>query len=121
MKSTYSEEYYRRNWERFMKKVPSEHYINLEANLNHAIEIYSELPAEAIEMIKRIEAKKLSDRCTDILTRDMEMIKKLKNKEVSLGYTTQTQEIHAEHDLVTRFEFNCLQLADFKKKYGITQ
>lgn len=119
MKSTFSEQYYRMNWEKFIKPIPGEHYINLEYDLKHALEIYVGLPTEAIEILKKIEAKKIVDKCTEQLKKNMEVVKKLKAGKTSLGYTTQTQEIHAAHELVTRFEFNCLQLADFKKKYGI--
>lgn len=120
MRSTFSEEYYRMNWEKFIQEVPGEHYINLEAELEHTLEIYKELPAEAIEILKKIEAKKIVDKAIELCKKEMATVKALEAGEASLGYTTQTQEIQARGKLVRRFEFNCFQLAEFKKKYGIS-
>ena len=119
MKTLFSEDYYRSNWERFIKEVHGEHYINLEAELERSLEIFKELPAEAIEMLKKIEAKKIVDKATTLAKKEMTIVKALESGEATLGYTTQIQEIHARAELRQRFEFNCLQLADFRKKYGI--
>lgn len=117
MKSLFSEEYYRTNWDRFIKKVPGADYVNLEAELEHAMEVFSGLPTEALEMLKKIEAEKIAEKCRSLVLKEMATIKSLENGEASLGYTTQGQEIKARGNLRTRFEFNCLQLKVFKEKY----
>ena len=47
----------------------------------------------------------------------MREVRAVREGRASLGYTTHLQEIRARYEFEARFEFNCLQLADFKKKY----
>ena len=117
MTAQYSEAYYRKYWNEFLKKVPGNDYINLEQELAHEMEIFSELPDEALTILKSIKAREIAEKCQERLTERMATVKAIENGEANLGYTTQGQEIKARGELVRRFEFNCLQLADFKKKY----
>ena len=117
MKAQHSEEYFRKYWSELIKKVPGKHYINLEEELADALKIFADLPSEAITILTKAEAERIAAKCTALVKEDMELIKDLEAGKVSLGYTTQSQEVHARHALRERFEFNCLQLADFKKKY----
>ena len=121
MKAQYSEEYYRNNWERFMKKVPGKHYINLEEELEKRMEIYEGLglPTAMILILRKGEAQKVADAAKALVKEELEVVKGLENGTASLGYTTQIQEIKARGEYRTRFEFNCLQYADFKKKYEV--
>ena len=120
MKAQYSEEFYRKHWDKFIKAVPGNHYINLEAELEHAMETFAGIPTEALEVLKKVEAEKIANKCKALVLNEMATIKALENGEASLGYTTRGQEIKARGDLRTRFEFNCLQLKVFKEKYGIS-
>lgn len=121
MKATFSEEHYRRNWDRFLEKVPGEHYINLEEALEREMTVYkgAELTEEAIQVIAKLEAQKLADKCLALVMKEMKTVKDLRAGRASLGYTTERQEYKARAELVERFEFNCLQLRDFKAKYGL--
>lgn len=121
MKAQYSEEYYRKNWERFMRPVPGNHYINLEAELERRMQVYEGigLPEAMMSILRKGEAQKVADACKALVTKELELVKGLENGTASLGYTTQGQEIKARGELRTRFEFNCLQYADFKKKYEV--
>ena len=47
------------------------------------------------------------------------MIQDIKAGRASLGYTTASQEVRAQHDLNEGFEFSCYMLAEFKRKYNI--
>lgn len=117
MRSHYSEEHYRQNWERLIKKSNNPNYINLEAELADRMSIYKGIPSEALETIRHIEAEKIAETCKVLVMKQMETVKELESGKASLGYTTKFQEVQAMHEIVERFEFNCLQLADFKKKY----
>lgn len=117
MKTLYSESYYRQNWGRFIKVVSGKHYRNLEAELQHQMSIYKELPQEAINLLVKIEAQKIANSCETLVLEEKQTLKDLEDGKASLGYTTRNQEIQAKSELHQRFEFNCLQLADFKKKY----
>jgi hypothetical protein len=117
MKARLSEEYYRKNWDRFIKGSSSQDYMNLEKDLIAKMSIFQELPEKAIEILTKIKAQEIVDETTKRLYEKMAVIKQIETGNASLGYTTQLQETQARQELVTRFEFNCLQLADFKKKY----
>lgn len=121
MKALFSESYYYTYWEKMLEKIPDQNYINLEAELSTAMQCYKEanLPTEALLKIQPIEAQKIADKCKALVMRELKTIKELEAGTASLGYTTQRQEIQARGELRKRFEFNCLQLRDFKVKYGI--
>lgn len=117
MKARFSEEYYRTNWDRFIKETNDGDYINLEHKLQYRMSIYKDLPTDALEKIEKIEAQKIVDDFTGELKKRMKMINDLESGKSSLGYTTKIQEVHEMGRIRQRFEFNCIQLADFKKKY----
>lgn len=119
MKALFSREYYAKNWDRFIRPVPGENYINLSEELSRAMKIYegAELNGQALWIIERIEARKIIDRAEALVRRQMAVLQRLEAGESSLGYTTQAQEIHARGELRTRFEFNCYQLSLFREKY----
>ena len=122
-KALFTENYYRENWSRFIEKVPGEQYRNLEKELQARMAWMSHIPdgtkmdVTALETIKRIEAKKIADSCEALCRKNMQTLKDLEMGKASLGYTTHRQEHEARFNFRTRFEFNCLQLADFRKKY----
>lgn len=118
MKPMFSEEYYRKNWDRFIKKVPGSDYINLEEELNHKMSIFKDLPEEAQKLLVPIKAQEVIEEATKLVYKEMATIKDLEAGKSSFGYTTQGQENQARYELRTRFDFNCLQLADFKKRYS---
>lgn len=119
MKATFSEEYYRQFWNKFLEEVPGVHYRNLEAELERAMRVYHEagLPEEAIVIIRKMEAQKIADSCRALVLEEMDVVKRINAGEASFGMTTERQETEARFEYITRFEFNCLQLADFRKKY----
>lgn len=127
MKTIQSEDYYKAHWNEYMKPVPGNHYMNLENDLNQQIETYEAamiaIPEEqrkkALEVIKRQKATMIATETCARLKETMAMIKNIKAGKASLGYTTWNQERAALRDLVLRFEFNCLQLREFKIKYGV--
>lgn len=121
MKPLFSEEYYRQYWERFMEPTIGEHYMNLDAELEKEMCVYSDigLPNEAIMKIKKMKAEEIAKRCYDVIIEDKPIVQKIIDKTVSFGYTTQRQESNAQYRFRTRFDFNCLQLRDFKTKYGL--
>lgn len=120
-RTLYSEEYYRKYWDSFMKKVPGDTYINMEADLKLLMRAYdgADIPEEALKVIKSMEAQKVLKYAKDIILKQRDMITKLLSGEASLGMISKSQEIHRIHEIRTRFEFNCLQMADFKRKYNL--
>ena len=121
MKASHSEKFYRENWEHFIKNTSNVNYINLEQDLKEALKPYKdlEIPKESFDIITKVEAEKIYKKAVDFCKNEMIVVKKLNTNNCSLGYTTDVQEINNRYELITRFEFNCLQLADFKKKYNI--
>lgn len=117
MKAHHSEQYYRNNWSRFIKRVPGDDYMNLESELENEIKIFDD---ETKEMIKNIYAKRIYDKAISKLCERCAMIDNIENGVMSLGYTTKSQEVHEMHRIIQRFEFNCLQARDFKHKYEIS-
>lgn len=123
MKALFSEDYYRKNWDKFLVKVPGDDYRNLEAELERVMAQYNEsswVTDNVRAVIEKVEAKKIADSCTVLVYKEMALIKRLENETSSLGYTTKRQEIEARTEFRKRFEFNCLQLRDFKAKYGLS-
>ena len=114
MKAHYSEQYYRNNWDRFIKRVPGDDYMNLESELENEIKIFDE---ETKEMIKSIYANRIYENAISKLCERCAMIDDIEMGFASLGYTNKTQEVHEMHRIIQRFEFNCIQAKDFKKKY----
>lgn len=121
MKPLYSEEYYRKYWDRFLVPVHGGHYINLEGELQTAMDQYRELgmPEEAIPIVEKMEAEKIAAKCRTLVFEELEVLKRVLSGKSSFGMSTERQEIHARHEFRTRFDFNCLQLADFRKKHNL--
>ena len=121
MKSLFSEDYYMARWDEYLKPVPGEHYRNLEGSLQKALQSYKDagLPEEAMTVLEAVEAKRIADDCHTLVMRELKTLKQLEAGTTSLGYTTQLQEIHARAELRKRFDFNCLQLREFKKAHHI--
>lgn len=121
MKPLFSEEYYRNNWYKFIQRVPGENYIDLEGDLARVMRQYIEngMPKEALPIVERMEAEKLVERCLKLVKKEMVTVKQVESGNASFGMTTKLQEIQARADFRKRFEFNCLQLADFRKAHNI--
>lgn len=121
MKAVHSREYYQKNWDRFIQRVPGEHYINLEAELEREMRCYKEagLPESALATIEALEANKIAERADKLVRKEMATIKSVESGESGFGYTTERQEIEARAEFRTRFEFNCYQLSVFREKHGI--
>lgn len=121
MKSLFSEQYYKDHWDEFLKRVPGDDYINLEADLDRELAVLREagLTEEHIKMVEHIYAKPIADKCHTLVLKELKTLKAVMAGEAAWGYTTKRQDIEAEYRFRTRFDFNCLQLREFKKKYNI--
>ena len=119
MKSLFPAEYYKENYERFIKPSNDRHYVNLNENLNRKIETLRKngCPENAIPIVKKIEAEKLYNEWYKILKEDMKIVKEVREGKASFGFTTYRQEYEARAKFEKRFEFNCYQLAEFKKDH----
>ena len=114
MKAHYSEQYYKNNWDRFIKRVPGDDYMNLESELENEIKIFDD---ETKELIKGIYAQRIYDKAVSRLRERCAMIDNIENGFATLGYTNKTQEVHQMNRIIQRFEFNCIQAKYFKQKY----
>ena len=121
MKSIYSEDFYRTHWAEFLKPVLGEDYINLEGELETAMRVYraAKIDEAALSIITKAKAVELADRCKSLVMREMQTVKKLDSGAASFGMRTQWQEREQRKNFIQRFEFNCLQLADFRKTHGV--
>ena len=121
MKARYSEKYYRDNWDRFMNSSRMNFEKDLEHYMSGVSEGLAELPEEvaeqALSVIRKEYARKIIANAKDRLLEEQKMICRIERGESSLGYISKTQEIQEMAKLVMMFEFNCLQLRDFTKKY----
>ena len=119
MKPLFSEEYYVRNWDRFIAWVPGDNYIDLEKELEREMKTIREcgLSDSDICKVRRVFADKIAEKCKKIVMKEIETLKGIEAGRISFGYTTESQEIAARKEFRTRFDFNCLQLKYFKKKY----
>lgn len=121
MKAVLSAEYYESHKERFLEWVPGNDYINLDAELGKAMKPFESIGLEdyTIEVIRKMEAQKIAEKCLKLVTKEMQTVKGIEAGTVSFGYSTSRQEIEARSDFRKRFEFNCWQLADFRKRHGL--
>ena len=121
MKPLLSEQYYKDNWDEFLKPVPGDNYINLEGELERDIKVLREagLTEEQIKMVEHIYAKPIAAKCHILVMKELKTLKAVMAGEASWGYTTKRQNIEAEYRFRTRFEFNCLQLREFKKNHNL--
>lgn len=121
MKPLFSEQYYKNHWDEFLKPVPGDNYINLEADLGRELAVLKEagLSEEQIKMVEHIYSKPIADKCHILVMKELNTLKAVMTGEAAWGYTTKRQDIEAEYKFRTRFEFNCLQLKEFKKTHNI--
>ena len=115
METRHTEQYYRKYWADYIKPANDPHYLNLEESLDKYMTIFEDLPEAALSILRKQEAKRIAEVTTVLLKKDMEIVKQIDT--CSFGYTTMAQEVTAKRRFVERFEFNCLQLADFKKNH----
>lgn len=125
MKALYSEGYYRGIWDEMLATARGEHGVNLEKELADKLESYKEafkeMPedaaTQALEVIKAQVVKQIIEATTKLVLEEMAVVENIEAGKTSFGYTTQRQENEAKCNYRKRFEFNCLQLADFKKAH----
>ena len=122
MKAQSSEKFYFQYWDDMMERYGEDQrfYANLENQLVRALAVYKDLPEVAVKYVQRMEAENIAKRCKQRMIEMMVMIKRIISGESSLGYISKSQEISARHELIQGFEFTCLVLREFKKKYDIT-
>lgn len=121
MKSLFSEQYYKNHWDEFLKRVPGDDYINLEAELEREMKVLREvgLTEEQLKVVEPIYAKPIAEKCHTLVMKELKTLKAVMAGEAGWGYTTKRQDIEAEYRFRTRFDFNCLQLREFKKNHNI--
>lgn len=117
-KTMYTENYYRDLWDRLSEKYTKN---DPEKDLEITMKAYRDLdlPKQAQEVILQIEAKRVHDFISNTLKGTLRTLNAILSGKASLGYTTKKQEVQAMHDLREGFEFDCLRLADFRKKYNL--
>lgn len=120
MNAIFSEEYYRKYWDEFLKPVPGDDFIDLEGTLKRTMERYIKngMPSKAVPYVEKMEAEKLIKACTDLVRKEKAVVEEVEAGKASFGMMTYSQETQARARYRKRFEFNCLQLRDFKEKYG---
>ena len=121
MKAWFSEDYYYTVWDQMLERVPGEDYRNLEAELERKLAPLQGMQISEQDMlkIKRVYAKPIADSCEALVRKEMKTWRQIEAGEASFGHITESQEYRARADFHKRFEFNCLQLRDFKRKYGL--
>lgn len=121
MKALFSEDFYYKFWDMFLEPVPGDDFINLVGEIQKTENWLREsgIPELAWPVVIKQEAQKLADRCKAMVMREMKTIRDIDAGVASFGYTTHRQEIEARGEFRKRFEFNCLQLRDFKAKYEL--
>ena len=117
-KTMFTENYYRNMWDRLAEKYTKN---DPEKDLEIMMKAYRDLdlPESAKEVILQIEAKRVYDFISDTLKGTLRTLNAILSGKASLGYTTKIQEVQAMNDLREGFEFDCLRLADFRKKYNL--
>ena len=120
-KTLYPEGYYRKNWTRLFEKYRN--HMDLEKELDWFTPTFEELPEDLREQAKmaarKIGAVKVADKAKESLLKDMRMIQEIRDGKAGLGYTSEKQRVEQWHMIQQRFEFECLQLKEFKEKYNI--
>ncbi len=120
MKSLFSEQYYKDHWDEFLKKVPGDHYINLEAELKKELDVFNGvLTEEQIKKVEPIYARQIADKCHRLVMKELQTLKEVMSGNASWGYVVKRQNIEAGREFRVRFDFNCLQLREFKKAHNI--
>jgi len=95
--------------------------MNLDGELALKMGVYrsSGISDVYIGVIQRIEAGKIAERARQIIGKELDIVKRIDSGDASFGMTTYRQEFEKRAEFVQRFEFNCLQLRDFKAKYNL--
>lgn len=121
MKPLFSEQYYKDHWDEFLKRVPGNDYINLEADLDRELAVLREagLTEEQIKMVEHIYAKPIAEKCHTLVMEELKTLKAVMSGKAGWGYTTERGDYDAQYRFRTRFDFNCLQLREFKKNHNI--
>lgn len=120
MKPLFSEQYYKDHWDKFLERVPGDDYINLEGELEKALAVFKGiLTDEQIKAVEPIYAKPIAEKGHTLVLKELKTMKEVLAGEAGFGYTTKRQEIDAQYRFRTRFDFNCLQLREFKKNHNI--
>ncbi len=127
MKAAYTERFYRDNWTELLSRKNDRYYMNLEADLETKMETaarrLADLPREfaekALETTRNMMAKEIAYSALKAVHEEMAMVKRVESGESVMGYSCKIQETQAREEARIRFEFNCLQLADFRKKYRV--
>lgn len=121
--SVHPESYYYSYWDEFLRTdgVDRETFIDMEKELNQAMQVYNGLGISERELniFRKYEAQKIAERGREIALRQKAVWRKIQRGDASLGYTTDLQERQAQRRYLERYEFNSLQLRDFKRKYGV--
>lgn len=126
MKALFSEQYYREHWDELLKPCKkfwgrSQHCVDLESDLADYMDPYQAagIPAPVLDVLRHQKAQCLADEMDTLVREEMRVIRDVEAGRASFGYTTYSQEYKARFEYRTRFEFNCLQLADFRRKYKL--
>ena len=121
MKALFSEEYYRKYWKSFLVPVPGEDFVDLESELGAAMKVYKEsgISESALAVVEKMEAKKIAEKCNQLVHKELKTLNEIMSGKASFGMTTQLQETQKRGEFRRRFEFNCLQLSDFRKNHNI--
>ena len=123
MKARFSEKYWYDKWEQMLIPVPDENYINLEQMLEDEIKVFKniEISKDQMELIKQMYAKHIAVKATALVHRELKILKDIDSGKAQWGFTNRTQDINYDYNYRQRFEFNCIQLRDFKRKYKIAE
>lgn len=123
MKARLSEEFYRKYQDRFFAKYKKDCDFEYHLKIRLMGMDFSIIPEgvreEAKAIITKTWAKEVYDASREKLVKKMHLIKEVEAGKAGLGYTNPAQKFEAMHDLREGFEFSCLMLADFKKKYEL--
>lgn len=114
-----TEEYYMKRWDEFLNNRPdaSAHwiascYMNLEENLEKYVStMHGVLTPEQLEFVKRSFAPEVAAKAYAQLKENQKTVRQVINGEAHID-----MEFNQYRE---RFEFNCIQLREFKKKYGV--
>lgn len=121
MKARFSEQYWYDMWDKMLVPVPGGDYINLEGKLDREMAPLEgfDITEEQMWKIRCEYAKPIAAEATALVHKELKQLKDIDSGKAGYGYTTKLQEIHADYEFRKRFEFNCIQLRDFKRKYNI--
>lgn len=118
MKTYASETYYQMIWDDMLNKRQDMYYLNLEEELDrYTATVKNKISDEAYKTVRKAYAEKVIEKAEMLCREMMKTVKQYKKNECSFGYTTEGQELSAWFKFQKRFEFNCYQLAVFKKAY----